>query len=130
MRKLFLMLFTVLILAGCDQQANSVPAEGAMKDFLGNSKKPAVIKFYASWCGSCKQYEPAFKEVKAAQSTSVNFYEVDVDSPKTKALVREMKISRIPETVFVSADRSNVTKKLGPITAKDLTKLVEELKAK
>ena len=131
MRKLSLVLFTVLILAGCEpQQANSVLADSALKTFLANSKKPAVIKFYASWCGSCKQYVPAFNEVKLAKSASVDFFEVDVDAAKTKALVKELKISRIPETAFVSADRSSVAKRLGPISVKNLTKLVEELKAK
>lgn len=130
MRKLSLVLFTILILAGCDQKASSIPTDEALKTFLAGSSKPAVIKFHASWCASCKQYAPAFNEVKLAKSALVDFFEVDVDSAKTKALVREMKISRIPETAFVSADRSNITKRLGPISVKDLTKLVDELKAK
>lgn len=130
MRKLSLVLFTVLVLAGCDQKASSVPADSALKSFLSKSSKPAVIKFYANWCGSCKDYAPAFQEVKSAKSASVDFFEVDVDATQTKTLVRELKISRIPETVFVSANRSNVSRRLGAISAKDLTKLVEELKAK
>ncbi len=116
--------------AGCGQVSSVTTTTDALKTFLSKSSKPAVIKFYATWCGSCKDYAPAFNEVKLAKSGSVDFFEVDVDATQTKALVRELKISRIPETVFVSANRSNVSRKLGAISAKDLTKLVEELKAK
>lgn len=131
MRKLSLMLFTVLILASCSsQQANSVITGGAVETFLAKSKKPAVIKFYATWCGSCKQYAPIFEKVKLSQANSVDFYEVDVDAAATKDLVRELKISRIPETVFISTDRASIARKLGAISAQDLTKSIEELKAK
>ncbi len=130
MRKLSLVLFAVLLFAGCGQVNSTPTTSTALKAFLSKSSKPAVIKFYASWCGSCKEYAPAFNEVKLAKSASVDFFEVDVDASQTKALIKELKISRIPETAFVSADRSNVSKRLGPISVKDLTKLVEELKAK
>ncbi len=138
MRKLLLALFTVMVLTGCGpQEVNSSPSanvptasEGALKSFLGESSKPAVLKFYASWCASCKQYAPVFEQVKKSMSDSVDFYEIDVDAASSKAITRELRIARIPETAFVSADRSTITKKLGPISAADLTKLVEELKAK
>lgn len=131
MRKLSLVLFTVLLLAGCNQQQASSSSEGAaLKTFLASSKKPVVIKFYASWCSSCKQYAPAFHEVQLAQANGVDFFEIDVDANATKDLIKELKISRIPETLLISADRATITRKLGAISVKDLTNLVEELKAK
>lgn len=131
MRKLSLIFFTTLILTSCgQQQANSIQEGTALKTFLASSNKPAIIKFYASWCSSCKQYAPAFNEVKLATSASVDFFEVDVDSAASKDLVKELKVARIPETVFVSKDRAAIARRLGAISVNELSKLVDELKAK
>ena len=131
MRKLSLVLFTVLLLTGCNQQQTGSVSEGAtLKTFLASSSKPVVLKFYASWCSSCKQYAPAFKEVQESQSEIVDFFEIDVDSDQSKALIKELKISRIPETILITADRATITRKLGALSVNELTSLVEELKAK
>lgn len=92
--------------------------------FLASSSKPAVVKFYAEWCSTCKQYSPSFEKVKAEMSEAVDFYEVDVDDSNYKALLKQLKISRIPETVFINKDRTNVTKKLGAIPRVKLEKLI------
>ncbi len=95
--------------------------------FLEASSKPAAIKFYAEWCSSCERYAPTFAAVKAELADQADFYEVDIDQSQFKLLTKELKISRIPMTVFVSQDRQNLSKKLGALTKDSLTNKVKHL---
>ena len=125
MSKPLILLVCFFALLGCNgSQAPSAGGSSAVNDFLSESNKPAVLKFYAEWCSSCKQYAPAFEQVKTTLSDKADFYEIDVDESQYRALVKELKISRIPETVFVSKDRTNLSKRLGPMSVSTLSKLV------
>lgn len=60
-------------------------------------------------------------------SDKVDFFEIDVDESKYKSIVKELKISRIPETAFVNLSRNRISKVLGPISVKNLEKQIAEL---
>lgn len=99
--------------------------DSSLGQFLANSSKPAVIKFYAEWCSTCKKYDPTYREVREKMGNAVDFFEVNVDDNQYKDLLKQLKISRIPETVFINLERTNVTKKLGSISSEKLEKLIE-----
>ncbi len=98
--------------------------QSALESLLESSSKPAVIKFYATWCSSCKDYAPSYNAVKNKLSSEVDFFEIDIDKKDSKKLVRELRISRIPETIFVTKNRKNVSRELGAISAESLKKLI------
>lgn len=127
MRKLLALCICFFALLGCnDSQEISTGASSAVTDLLSESNKPAVLKFYAEWCASCKQYAPAYEQVKATLSNKADFYEIDVDESQYRDLIKELRVARIPETVFVSKDRNSINKVLGPISVSQLSKLVTE----
>ncbi len=129
MAKRFHILLALLIslLTACTQQMPSNTGEGqALQTLLKDSQKVAIIKFHAKWCASCKTYAPTFAKVKSQLQDQADFFEIDVDDAKNKALVKELKVARIPETVFVSIDRKNVFKKLGPLSETDLSNTINE----
>ena len=129
----FILLFTLVSCnsatnsADTQQAQESISSESPLGQFLVNSDKPAVIKFYAEWCSTCKKYDPTFKKVSGAMSEAVDFYSVDVDDVKYKLLLKQLKISRIPETVFVNQARTGVSKKLGAIPRVKLEKIITGL---
>jgi thiol-disulfide isomerase/thioredoxin len=139
MLKALLTIMLVFTLVSCNEnkleqiQENTVDAaseaalskESSLGQFLLNSSKPAVIKFYAEWCSTCKKYDPSYREVSAKMGNVVDFYEINVDDNQYKELLKQLKISRIPETVFINLERTNVTKKLGSISRDKLEKLIE-----
>lgn len=46
--------------------------------------KIAIVDFYASWCGSCRLFAPAYEKVAGA-NTEVPFFKVDGDeNPATR----------------------------------------------
>jgi thiol-disulfide isomerase/thioredoxin len=136
--KVLISMFLVCTLSSCNQVLQEKQAElssnqeqnNPLTRYLANSNKAAVIKFYAEWCSSCKQYTPKFNAVSKKLSDKVDFFSIDVDDPEYKELVKYAKISRIPDTFFVSKDRQNVARKLGPITANKLESIVNDLLSK
>lgn len=110
--------------ANSEQAQTSLSQESALGQFLASSDKSAVIKFHAEWCSTCKKYKPTFDRVSSEMADQVDFFEIDVDDSKYKELLKQLKISRIPETVFINKERTTVTKKLGSIPRVKLEKLI------
>ena len=116
LKVLLVVLVSMGLLACNDSQEASRTtsvAATALKDFLASSTKPAVIKFHAEWCSTCKGYKPRFEKVRETMSGRVDFFEVDVDEVQYKALLKEVRVARIPVTLLVRQDRARVSKKLG-----------------
>jgi thioredoxin 1 len=50
------------------------------------SEQPAIVDFWASWCGPCKMIAPIFEELSTQYTGKVKFVKVNVDeNPKTPA---------------------------------------------
>ena len=66
-------------------------------DFKGD--KPAIIDFYATWCGPCKQMTPILEELAQEYAGKVDVYKVNVD--KEKELAALFAVQSIPFFVFI-----------------------------
>lgn len=62
-----------------------------------NSSKPALVDFWASWCGPCKMLSPVVDSV-SEQYDSVDFYKVNVD--EQPELAQEFGIMSIPTLIM------------------------------
>lgn len=61
--------------------------------------KPAVIDFYATWCGPCQMVAPILKDLAKEYGDSIVIYKVDTD--KEKELSMAMGIQSLPTIVFI-----------------------------
>ena len=62
-------------------------------------EKPAVIDFYATWCGPCIMIAPILKDLAKEYGDSIVIYKVDTD--KEKELSGAMGIQSLPTIVFI-----------------------------
>lgn len=65
--------------------------------YLGD--RPALIDFYASWCGPCKMIAPILEELAAEYGDSIYIYKIDTE--KEQELAAAFGIRSIPTLLFV-----------------------------
>ena len=68
-------------------------------EWVFEGDKPAVIDFYATWCGPCKATAPIVEELAQEYDGKIDFYKVDVD--KEEVLAALFGIRSIPSLLFI-----------------------------
>ena len=66
-------------------------------NYLGD--KPALIDFYASWCGPCKTIAPILEDLAAEYGEEIVVYKIDTE--KEQELAAAFGIRSIPSLLFV-----------------------------
>lgn len=61
--------------------------------------KPAIIDFYATWCGPCKQMAPTVDSIANDYAGKIDVYKVDIDEEEELAAV--FGIQSIPTLLFI-----------------------------
>lgn len=65
--------------------------------YLGD--KPAIIDFYASWCGPCKMVAPILEELAAEYEGEIYVYKVNTEQEQELAAL--LNIRSIPSFLFI-----------------------------
>lgn len=76
--------------------ANFEKSPGVWK-YLGD--KPAIIDFYADWCGPCRRLSPIMDELANEYSEKIYVYKVNVDDERE--IASAFGITSLPTIVFV-----------------------------
>ena len=66
-------------------------------NYLGD--KPAIIDFYAEWCGPCKQIAPVLEELANEYGDQIYIYKVNVDEEQELAAL--FGIRSIPTMLYI-----------------------------
>lgn len=90
--------------------------------FLGN--KPAIIDFYADWCGPCKMVAPILEELAAEYEGKIDVYKVDTE--KEQELATMFGIRSIPSLLFIPMDGEPQMVQ-GAISKKDFENIIKEI---
>jgi len=63
---------------------------------------PAIIDFYADWCGPCKMVAPILEELSKEYDGKLNIYKVNTE--EQQELAAAFGISSIPSLLFIPKD--------------------------
>ena len=91
-------------------------------NYLGD--KPAVIDFYADWCGPCRRLAPVLDELAAEYAGRVYIYKVNVDNEKE--IAEAFGITSLPTIVFVPL-KGNPSAGTGFLPKETLRSAIKEL---
>ena len=89
------------------------------------SSGPAVIDFYATWCGPCKAIAPKVGEL-SERYPNVRFIQIDVD--KMRAVAQQFQVTAMPTFVFLK-DGKEVGERVRGADARSLENGIKGLSA-
>lgn len=69
------------------------------KEWKFEGDKPAIIDFYADWCGPCKMVAPVLEELSGEYDGKIDIYKVDTEAEQELAAV--FGIRSIPSILFI-----------------------------
>ena len=89
--------------------------------YLGD--KPAVVDFYADWCGPCRAIAPFLEEIAQEYDGQLYIYKVNVD--EAPEIANAFNVTGIPTLLFIPME-GRYTVKAGAMPKEDLVKLIIE----
>ena len=72
------------------------------KEWSFEGKVPAIVDFYADWCGPCKMIAPILEELSEEYGEKINIYKVDTEAEQE--LAAAFAIRSIPSMLFIPMD--------------------------
>ena len=94
------------------------------KDWMYEGKLPAIIDFYADWCGPCKMIAPVLEELSNEYAGKMNIYKVDTEAEQE--LAAAFAIRSIPSMLFIPMSEQPQMAN-GALPKQELHKLIKEV---
>ena len=69
------------------------------QDWKFEGDLPAIVDFYADWCGPCKMVAPILEELAKEYDGKINIYKVDTEAEQELSSV--FQIRSIPSMLFI-----------------------------
>ncbi|HTH29954.1 MAG TPA: thioredoxin [Lacibacter sp.] len=93
------------------------------KEWKYSGELPAIIDFYADWCGPCKMVAPVLEELSAEYEDKLLIYKVDTEAEMELASV--FGIQSIPTFLFIPVDAAPMMQP-GAFPKKVFKEVIEE----
>ncbi|MBN1823431.1 MAG: thioredoxin [Endomicrobiales bacterium] len=94
------------------------------KEWKFEGAKPAIVDFYADWCGPCKMVAPVLEQISREYEGKLDVYKVDTD--REQELAGMFGISSIPTILFIPKD-GKPRAAMGAMSKEGFTKCITEI---
>ena len=91
--------------------------------FVYKGKLPAVIDFYADWCGPCRRVAPVMENLAEEYDGQLLVYKINVD--QEKELANAFQVKSIPMVLFIPLEGQPMMQ-VGAMQEAEYKKVVEE----
>ena len=102
--------------------------------FKYKGKLPAIVDFYADWCGPCRRVAPIMEKLAEEYDGQLLVYKVNIDQERD--LANAFQVKNIPMVLFIPAKSSQARRgdketpqpmmQIGAMTEAEYRKVVEE----
>ena len=89
--------------------------------YLGD--KPAVVDFYADWCGPCKAISPILEEIAKEYAGELYIYKINVDNDPY--IADAFNIQAIPTLLFIPME-GRYKVQTGGVSKEELVNMIKE----
>ena len=89
--------------------------------YLGD--KPAVVDFYADWCGPCKAISPILEEIAKEYAGELYIYKINVDNDPY--IADAFNIQAIPTLLFITSE-GRYKVQTGGVSKEELVNMIKE----
>lgn len=93
------------------------------KEWKFQGDKPAIIDFYADWCGPCKAVAPLFEQLSNEYANDIVIYKVDTE--EEQELSAAFGIQSIPSILFIPMEGQPMMQK-GALPKNVLDQVIRE----
>lgn len=91
--------------------------------WIYGGNKPAIIDFYADWCGPCRMLSPTLESLAKKYKDKIIIYKVNTD--KERELAAAFGITSLPTLLFIPIDKMPQVAQ-GALPKEDLEKAIND----
>ena len=112
--------------AGCihlDTEGFTTKVADLSKEWKYLGDKPAVVDFYADWCGPCKAISPILEEIAKEYDGELYIYKINVDNDPY--IADAFNIQAIPTLLFIPME-GRYKVQTGGVSKEELVNMIKE----
>ena len=94
------------------------------KEWKYEGNLPAIIDFYATWCGPCRTLSPRVEEIAKEYAGKIIVYKVDTDAEQL--LSQNLGITSLPTLLFIPL-KGKPQSTMGAVPKETLVKVINDV---